>query len=117
MKDFSSLKKEAEKNFNNIFLKSFLECVKFGELILRFFELRSLIKRCELAEKPEILAYGLEDLLGDWAKVKEEEIIQKLYTKIGMKFTKLEGYTFQDYVKDAKTKYIASYLKTKPTKK
>jgi len=85
--------------------------VEFGDLILRFFEIRSLVKRYELAEKPAMLAKGLEDLLGEGAKVKEEEIIQRLYEKIGVKFKKSKNRTFQDYVKDAKMRYVASYMK------
>jgi len=116
IKKLSYLNGEAEREFNNILLQSFLECVEFGDLILRFLEISSPIKRWELAEKPEMFANGLKDLLGDSAKVKMEEIIQKLYEKIGVNFVKLKGYAFQDYIKDAKIKFIALYKKNRQIK-
>ena len=63
-----------------------------------------------------MFANGLKDLLGDSAKVKMEEIIQKLYEKIGVNFVKLKGYEFQDYIKDAKIKFIALYKKNRQIK-
>jgi len=53
---------EAKKIFNNLLIESFLESVDFGEVILRFLELRSTIKRDEIAEKPEQFAMELENL-------------------------------------------------------
>jgi hypothetical protein len=71
----------------------------FGEVVLRFLELKSAIKRDEVAEKPEKFAKELEDLLGDSAKIIEEKMTQRLYAKTGMDYVKKEGYTFQTTLK------------------
>ena len=82
------------KKFNSLLLESILECIEFGEVVLRFLELNSAVKRDEIAEKPEKFAMELEYLLGDGAKIIEEKIIQSVYAKIGMEYTKTEGYAF-----------------------
>jgi len=97
---------EARKKFNSMLLESILECIEFGEVVLRFLELNSAVKRDEIAEKPEKFARELEDLLGDGAKIIEEKIIQKVYAKIGMEYTKTEGYAFPEYIIKAREEYL-----------
>ena len=102
----SSFSNEAKRRFNDLLVESFIESADFGEVIIRFLELNTPLKRSEIAEKPELFAEELEGLFGDGAKVIEERMIRNLYAKIGSKFTKIDGYTFPDYVKDAKEKYL-----------
>ncbi len=94
---------EAKRRFNDLVVESFLESMNFGEVVLRFLELKLAVKRGEIAEKPEQFAKELEDLLGDGAKIIEEKVTRTLYAKIGMEYAKKEGYTFSDYIKDART--------------
>ena len=100
---------EAKKSFNDLLIESLLEWIESGEVVLRFLELKSAIKRDEIAEKPEQFANELEDLFGDGAKIIEEKVIQTLYAKIGMDYIKKEGYMFSDYIKEAYRKGISSY--------
>jgi len=102
----SSFSDEAKRRFNDLLVESFIESADFGEVIIRFLELNTPLKRSEIADKPELFAEELESLLGDGAKVIEERMIRNLYAKIGSKFTEIDGYTFPDYVKDAKEKYL-----------
>ena len=102
----SSFSDEAKRRFNDLLVESFIESADFGEVIIRFLELNTSLKRSEIADKPELFARELESLLGDGAKVIEERMIRNLYAKIGSKFTEIDGYTFPDYVKDAKEKYL-----------
>ena len=102
----SSFSNEAKRRFNDLLVESFIESADFGEVIIRFLELNTPLKRSEIADKPELFAEELESLLGDGAKVIEERMIRNLYAKIGSKFTEIDGYTFPDYVKDAKEKYL-----------
>jgi hypothetical protein len=97
---------EAKKIFNNLLIESFLESVDFGEVILRFLELRSAIKRDEIAEKPEQFAMELENLFGDSAKIILEKTTRTLYAKIGIEYINREGYKFSDYIKDAYQKQL-----------
>ena len=102
----SSISNEAKRRFNDLLIESFIESADFGEVIIRFLELNTPLKRSKIADKPELFAEELESLLGDGAKVIEERMIRNLYAKIGSKFTEIDGYTFPDYVKDAKEKYL-----------
>lgn len=97
---------EAKKRFNNLLVECLLECIEFGEVVLRFLELKSAFKRDELAEKPEQFAKELEDLLGDGAKIIEEKVTQTLYAKIGMKYVKTKDYAFPEYIKEAREEFL-----------
>jgi len=98
------------RKFNSLVIDSFLECVEFGGVILRFLELNSSFRRDELTEKPELFAKELEDLLGDGAKIIEERIIRNLYAKIGIEYVEKEGYTFSDYIKCAYQEFLKHKL-------
>lgn len=91
----------SKKRFNDLLVESFLESMDFGEAVLRFLELKSAIKRDEIAEKPEQFAKELKDLLGDSAEIILEKTTRAFYAKIGVNYVKKEGYTFSDYIKDA----------------
>jgi hypothetical protein len=94
--------REAKKGFNDLVVESLLESMDFGEVVLHFLELKSPIKRDEIADKPEQFAKELEDLFGDGAKIILEKVTKILYAKIGMEYAKKEGYTFSDYIKEAR---------------
>jgi len=97
----SNLNPQARERFSKLLVESIVESITFGEVVLHFIELNSLVKREEIAEKPELLAREFEDLFGDSAKIIEERIIRKLYLKIGIKYDDKEGYTFPEYIKKA----------------
>jgi hypothetical protein len=97
---------EAKKRFNDLLVESLLECMEFGDVALRFLELKTAIKRDEIIEKPEQFAKELEDLYGDSAKIILEKTTRTFYAKIGMSYVKKEGYTFSDYIRDVYQKQL-----------
>jgi len=99
---------EAKRRFNDLLVGAFLECVEFGEVIIRFIELNTPLNRDEIADKPELFAKELERLLGDGARIIEEKIISNLYEKIGRKYVAVKGYSFPDYVRDAQRIFLSS---------
>ena len=105
---------EAKIRFNDLLVESFLECVEFGEVMLRFLELNAPLNRNEIADKPELFAKELESLLGEGAKMIEEKIIRTLYEKIGKKYIMRKGSSFSDYVRAAQRIYLKSCESTRP---
>ena len=70
------------------------------KVIYVFVEINCHVKQGEIAEKPKVFSAGLERLLGSGAPVIEKLILNNLYGKLGLKFTKKEGYEFSDYIKE-----------------
>lgn len=95
---------EAKRRFNDLVVESFLESMCFGEVVLRFLELNSAVRRDELAEKPEAFASQLEGLFGDGAKMVEERMIRNLYAKLGVEYAVEEKrpFSFSDCIKNAR---------------
>jgi len=100
---------EAKKKFNELLVESILEGLDFGEVVLRFLELKSQVKRDSIAEKPELFVEKLEDLLGVWmAGIFEERILRILCGKLGIEYSVIDALTFSKAVKKA----LKEYLKT-----
>jgi hypothetical protein len=97
---------KARKCFNDLLVESFLESMEFGEVVLYFLELRSSIRREEIAERPDKFARELEDLFGDGAKVILERTVKTLYEKLGLSYVRKRGYEFSDYVGEAYQEYL-----------
>ena len=96
---------DVKKRFNDLLVESLLESMKFGEVVLRFLELRSAIRRDEIAEKPERFAGELEDLFGNSAKIILEKATRMFYAKIGANYVDREDYTFSDYIREARKQW------------
>ena len=104
----SSFSDEAKRRFNDLLVESFIESADFGEVIIRFLELNTPLKRSEIADKPEQFAKELEDLLGDGAKIIEEKTIRTLCKKIGKEYILRKEHSFSDYVRAAQRIYLKS---------
>ena len=92
------------ERFNTILVESILESIDFGEVVLRFLELFTPVRRDEIAEKPEVFASELENLFGESAGIIEKRIVKNLYAKLGIKFQETAGRNFSDYIKGAMEK-------------
>ena len=83
------------RKFNDILIESIIEGLDFGELILRFLELRTSMKREEIVDKPGVFADELEKLFGSYtADVLEERIIRTLCKKLRIDYNEVSDYTF-----------------------
>ena len=71
-----------------------------AKAIYTFLENNNHLRRQEIAEKPEIFSAGLEKLMVSAAQVIERMILERLYSKLGLKFREREGYEFSDYVRE-----------------
>lgn len=60
----------------------------FGEegtqLIYRYLERNCSVKRCEIAEKIDVFAKGLEEFLSSGAHVVERKILEDMYSSYGL---------------------------------
>jgi hypothetical protein len=60
----------------------------FGEdatrLIYRYLESNYSVKRCEIAEKIDVFAKGLEEFLSSGAHVVERKVLQDIYSSYGL---------------------------------
>jgi len=101
-----SLEESKAERFNSLLIEVILECVEFGEVVLRFLELNSPFRREEVAEKPELFAREIEDLLGDCSKITLERIIQSLYAKLGIENARIKDGTFSECIKTAFKEYF-----------
>ena len=62
--------------FNNILIEAIIEGLDFGEVILRFLELKSGIDRNRIIDKPNIFAEELRKTFGPWtARIFEKNIL------------------------------------------
>jgi len=94
------------KKFGELLLESIDSTVRliFGEstsaLIYTLTERQALLKREEIAEKPEVFSAGLEGLMVSAAPVIENLILKNLYSTLELEFEEKKGYEFHDYVKE-----------------
>jgi hypothetical protein len=99
-----------KKNWNERFVDAVDEALKevFKEegikVIYTFIEGNTQLTVKDLADKPEVFAKCFETLLSSSAKVIEEIILKKLYSKCGLKFKDKNDYKFSDYIKELKGK-------------
>ena len=95
------------KGFNEILVESIIEGLDFGEVVLRFIELNSSVRREEITQNPQLFAQELENLYGTrMGDIFEERILRILCKKIGIEYSKIENYTFQKSVNKAFQEYL-----------
>ncbi|RJS84690.1 hypothetical protein CW706_03435 [Candidatus Bathyarchaeota archaeon] len=100
---------KAKREFNRILIQAILEGLDFGEIVLRFMELNSQVKRSEMGEKPELFAEKLEEVFGSWtANIFEERILRILSMKIGIEYSSIEDFNFSKAVKKAFREFLKS---------
>ena len=76
-----------------------------AQVIYDFLGNKCHLKREEIAEKPAVFSADLKKLMVSAASVIEKMILEKLYSKLELKFEEKEGYEFSDYVKELREKY------------
>jgi len=103
--DGLSPSEEEKRRFIDLLVESFVECVRFGDSILRFLELKYGLKKNDILRRPEYFITGLKDLMGGGAAVIERLMIENLYRKIGLEFEWGEK-TFREYIEEAFKEYI-----------
>ena len=59
----------------------------------------------EIPEKPDRFEYAIKDLFGEGARIIEEKITEELYRRLGLNYRRVKGYSFVDYIKEAKRLY------------
>lgn len=94
------------KDWNSFFAETVDETLKqvFKEegatVIYEFLENQSSLQLEDVADKPEVFSAALERLMVSAAHVIEQTILNKLYSKLGLKFEEKNGYKFADYIKE-----------------
>ena len=97
---------EDKRKFNTILVKSILEGLDFGEIILRFLELNFNLDRNKITDNPELFMISLEKTLGPWmANIYKKNILQILCKKINIDYLEVEDSAFPEAVKKAFKKY------------
>jgi len=75
-----------------------------AQVIYNFLGNKCHLKREEIAEKPEVFSADLKKLMVSAASFIEKMILEKLYSKLELKFEEKEGYEFSDYIRELKGK-------------
>ena len=73
-----------------------------AKVVYDYIENKCHLKREEIVEKPEDFSAGLKRLMVSAASVIEKMILEKLYSKLELKFVEKEGYEFSDYIRELK---------------
>lgn len=73
-------------------------------VVYDFIENKCHLKREKIVEKPEVFSAGLYRLLVSMAPVIEKMVLENLFSKLGLRFEKKEGYEFSDYIRELKGK-------------
>lgn len=97
---------DEKRRFNEFLVEAICESMDFGEVVLHFLELRSDVRRDEIAEKPEVFAGELEGLLGDSAKIIEERIVKKLYSILNIEYEETVKGSFPELIRKALKTYL-----------
>lgn len=95
----------------NAFKKALIEAVDEGLLMLGesgrevvFFRLQHYyaLKKEDIPSNPEIFVQCLRDIFGLGAEVIEKAVIKSLYKKLGIEYKEKRGFSFSDYLNEAK---------------
>jgi hypothetical protein len=65
-------------------------------------ENRFSLKRDEIPNKPKEFAEALKNIFGAGAEILFKIIVKRFYKKLGLTFEDVEGWSFMDYVENAK---------------
>ena len=76
-----------------------------AQVIYNFIENKCHLKREEIAEKPAVFSADLKKLMVSAASLIEKMILEKLYSKLELKFEEKQGYEFSDYLRELREKY------------
>ncbi len=98
--NWSSVKKEKMRRLNRLLLKAIRESLDFGEVIIRFIELNSSIRKDEIVYNPEAFAREMEKIFGVSSAIMLEAIVKRLYTSLGIKIENKKR-SFQEYIIEA----------------
>jgi hypothetical protein len=60
------------------------------------------LPRETIPERPEVLAHALEVMLGKGGVLLQRRILTRFYEKMGLPFEEHQGFTFADYVREAR---------------
>ncbi len=91
-----------------------LEAVDRGLMILGesvkqtlYFHLERMspVQKKSIADNPQAFISNLEGIFGAGAKVIEKNIVEQLFSELGLELEEKVDYSFVDYVKEARTKY------------
>jgi hypothetical protein len=66
--------------------------------IYSYLERSYALKRLEIPERLEVFSTGLNSLFGSASKLIELRIVKSFYSKLGVKFEQIDGYSFPDYL-------------------
>lgn len=103
--------KKVNKNFDNILLKVIDDSLaemgrSMGQVIYYHLE-KDFIQKKEIPKKTEQFSLCLKQIFGEEAEyIIRMVIVKNLYIKIEEDLEEIEGWSFADYVKDAKEKYV-----------
>ena len=60
------------REFNEILVNAIIKSMEFGEVVLRFLELTSSLRRDDISRKPDVFAAELEGIFGDGSPAVED---------------------------------------------
>ena len=92
--------------FKDNLIDSIEEVLSFSQVVLNFLELNTAFKKEDIVDNPHIFCEELRDLFGASAIGIEDLIIERLYSKIKMKYRKERGKDFKCYLDEALTCYM-----------
>jgi len=98
--NWRSVKEEKMHRLNRLLLKAIHESLDFGEVIIRFIELNSSIRKDEIVYNPGAFAREMEKIFGVSSAIMLEAIVKRLYTNLGIKIENKKR-SFQEYIIEA----------------
>ena len=98
--NWRSVKEEKMHRLNRLLLKAIHESLDFGEVIIRFIELNSSIRKDEIVYNPGVFAKEMEKIFGVSSAIMLEAIVKRLYTNLGIKIENKKR-SFQEYIIEA----------------
>lgn len=105
----SPVSDKKKNEFKDHLMESIEEVLSFSQVVLNFLELNTAFKKEEIVDNPKIFCDELEDLFGASASGIEDLIINRLYSKINMKYRKERGKGFERYLREAFSRYMGPY--------
>lgn len=110
-RDRTQLNKRKPVPFNKVLIEAVNQGLKAilgksgATVVLHHLKSSFSISMEQISEKTASFAAGLEDLFGkEGASIIEASIVEELYTKLGLSYQRINGYSFEDYVKQAEKK-------------
>jgi len=106
-----------EKSFNRVLVETVDDVIRslLGEavasVVLYHLEKDFSLRIEDVPERPDRFEYAMKDLFREGASIIEERIIEELYRRIGLNYVRVRGYSFADYIKEAKKSMCGSSKK------